>query len=75
LLLQQKGMPSTVLVTERFVNLANSTMKGRGMPGAPMVVLPRSELTEYTDKAAVESILEEAMSTVVGQLAKKGAPA
>jgi len=74
LLLQQHGMPSTVLVTERFVKLAKATMRGRGMPDAPMVILPRSELTEYVERAAVENILEEAMSGVIGHLTKKGAP-
>ncbi|MBI3969403.1 MAG: hypothetical protein HY329_27480 [Chloroflexi bacterium] len=36
----QRGLPSVVLVTERFTALAEATMAGRGIPNAPMVVVP-----------------------------------
>ncbi len=50
------GIPSVVLVTERFITLAKASMRGNGVPDAPMVVLPRTELTEYVDPEAVRSV-------------------
>jgi len=72
-MLHQRGIPSTVLVTERFVSLARATMEGRSMPNAPMVVLPRTELTEYAKREDVERIVEETVATIVGQLARLAA--
>ena len=42
-----------VLVTQRFVTLAKASMKGNGVPDAPLVVLPKTELTEYVEPEVV----------------------
>lgn len=36
----RRGLPSVVLVTERFTALARATMLGNGVSNAPMVVIP-----------------------------------
>ena len=61
-------MPSVVLVTERFTTLAKASMKGNGVPDAPMVVLPKTELTEYVETDVVKSVAEEAVSLIIKQL-------
>ena len=61
-------MPSVVLVTERFTTLAKVSMKGNGVPDAPMVVLPRTELTEYVEPDVVKRVAEEAVSLIIAQL-------
>ena len=61
-------MPSVVLVTERFTTLAKASMKGNGVPDAPMVVLPKTELTEYVDPDVVKGVAEEAVSLIIKQL-------
>ena len=61
-------MPSVVLVTERFTVLAKASMKGNGVPDAPMVVLPKTELTEYVEPDVVKGVAEEAVSLIVEQL-------
>ena len=45
-----------VLVTERFTTLAKAAMRGNGIPGAPMVVLSKTELTEYVEPEAVRMV-------------------
>ena len=61
-------MPSVVLVTERFTTLAKASMRGNGVPDAPMVVLPKPELTEYVEAGVVRSVAEEAVSSIISQL-------
>ena len=61
-------MPSVVLVTERFTTLAKASMKGNGVPDAPMVVLPKTELTEYVEPDVVKGVAEEAVSQMIAQL-------
>ncbi len=61
-------MPSVVLVTERFTTLAKASMKGNGVPDAPMVVLPKTELTEYVEPDVVKGVAEEAVSLIIKQL-------
>jgi hypothetical protein len=56
-------------VTERFVSLAKVSMKGNGMASAPMVVLPKTELTEYVSKDAMEAVAQQALGEIVAQLA------
>ena len=56
-----------VLVTERFTTLAKASMRGNGVPDAPMVVLPKTELTEYVDPEAVRSIARAAVAEIVSQ--------
>jgi len=57
-----------VLVTERFTTLAKASMRGNGVPDAPMVVLPKTELTEYVDPETVRSIAKEAIESIIAQL-------
>ena len=61
-------MPSVVLVTERFTTLAKASMKGNGVPDAPMVVLPKTELTEYVEADVVKGVAEEAVIQIIAQL-------
>lgn len=57
-----------VLVTERFTTLAKASMRGNGVPDAPMVVLPKTELTEYVEPEAVRSVARAAVAEMVAQL-------
>ena len=57
-----------VLVTERFAPLAKVSMRGNGVPDAPMVVLPKTELTEYVEPEAVRSLAREAIEAIIAQL-------
>ena len=57
-----------VLVTERFTALAKASMRGNGVPDAPMVVLPKTELTEYVDPETVRSLAREAIEQIIAQL-------
>ena len=43
-------------------------MRGNGVPGAPMVVLPKTELTEYVEPDVVRNVAEEAVSSIISQL-------
>ena len=56
-----------MLVTERFTTLAKASMRGNGVPDAPMVVLPKTELTEYVDPEAVRSLAREAIEAIIAQ--------
>lgn len=56
-----------VLVTERFTSLAEASMKGKGAPDAPLVVLPRTELTEYVAPEIVRSVAREIVQSVVSR--------
>ena len=57
-----------VLVTQRFVTLAKASMKGNGVPDAPLVVLPKTELTEYVEPEVVRAVAREAIEGIVAQL-------
>ena len=57
-----------VLVTERFTTLAKASMRGNGVPDAPMVVLPKTELTEYVEPETVRSIAKESIESIIAQL-------
>ena len=61
----KEGIPSVVLVTKRFTTLARASMKGNGVPDAPMVVLPRIELTEYIEPEVVGSVAREAIKRII----------
>ena len=63
--MQRLGVPAVVLVTERFVPLAESILRVRGADIASMVLLPGSEQTEYGDRGLIESIAREALEDVV----------
>ncbi|MBI2529250.1 MAG: hypothetical protein HYY95_06925 [Candidatus Rokubacteria bacterium] len=55
-------------MTERFVGLAQATHERARMPGAPMVVLPPSEETEYSEPARVAAIVDEALVRFAGTM-------
>lgn len=57
-----------MLVTQRFVTLAKASMKGNGVPDAPLVVLPKTELTEYVEPEVVRSVAKEAIAGIMAQL-------
>jgi len=57
-----------VLVTQRFITLVKASMKGNGAADAPLVVLPKTELTEYVEPAVVRSVAREAIAEIVAQL-------
>ena len=57
-----------MLVTERFTTLAKASMRGNGVSDAPMVVLPKTELTEYADPDTVRAVAKEAVALIVAQL-------
>ena len=61
-------MPSVVRVRERFTTLAKASMRSNGVPDAPMVVLPKTELTEYVEPDMVRSIAKEAVELIITQL-------
>ncbi len=61
-------MPSVVLVTERFTTLAKASMRGNGVPDAPMVVLPKTELTEYVEPDVACSVAKKAVELIITQL-------
>ena len=61
----KEGIPSVVLVTERFTTLARASMRGNGVPDAPMVALPRTELTEYVEPEVVRSVAREAIKGII----------
>ena len=63
-----------VLVTERFVGLAKASMRGNGVPDAPMVVLPKTELTEYVDPREVRLLAQGAIEEIIEQLGAVKAP-
>lgn len=52
-------MRATLLVTERFVELARATYESRDLPDGPMILLPRTEDTEYSDRQTMERICDE----------------
>ena len=55
-------------MTERFTALAKASMRGNGVPDAPMVVLPKTELTEYVDPETVRSLARVAIEQIIAQL-------
>jgi len=61
-----------VLVTERFTTLAKASMRGNGVPDAPMVVLPKTELTEYVEPEVVRSVAKEAVDLIIAELRGPG---
>lgn len=44
-------------------------MRGNGVPDAPMVVLPNTELTEYVEPELVRALAQEAIERIIAQLA------
>jgi hypothetical protein len=63
-----------VLVTERFLELARATYESREVPDAPLVVMPRTEETEYSDPRTMARICDETFERLVAVILRK-APA
>jgi len=59
--LLRRGVFSVLLVTERYKKLADAIYCGRGMVGAPSVVLPITEATEYGAERVMNEIAETAL--------------
>lgn len=64
--LQQRGIPSVALVTERFVSLAQHVARGQGMPDLPLVVLPPQ--VDFLAPEDLQPIADRAFEEVVGKL-------
>ena len=69
----RKGVLSVLLVTERFVGLAESTRQSQGMPEAPMIILPRSELVEYSGDEAKEAAAETTLRELLARFVESSA--
>ncbi len=67
-------MRAVVVVTERFVGLAETTRRTEGVPDAPMIVLPRSEAIEYAGPEAMESAADFTLREALGHLVEAVEP-
>ena len=47
-------------------------MRGNGVPDAPMVVLPKTELTEYVEPEGVRSVAKKAVDLIIAELRGSG---
>ncbi len=56
-------MPAVTLITERFLTLADTTRKGRGLPEMPLVVLPSD--IEYISDAELRRMADKALAEVL----------
>ena len=54
-----------MLVTERFLELARATYESRELPDGPLIVMPRTEDTEYSDGATMDRITGETFARFV----------
>lgn len=61
-------------MTERFVGLAQATHERAKMPEAPMVVLPPSEETEYSNPQRMAAIVDEALVRFADTMVAPTAP-
>lgn len=64
----KRGVRATVLVTERFVELARATYESRDLPDGPMILMPRTEDTEYSERATMERITDETFARFVAAM-------
>ena len=64
-----------MLVTERFLELARAIYESRDLPDGPLVLMPRTEETEYSDRQRMEQICDETFERfVAAMVAPAGAP-
>lgn len=61
-------------MTERFVELAQATLESRRIPDAPMVVMPPTEETEYSDRQTMERICDETLTRFVKMMVAETLP-
>lgn len=59
-------MPTVVLATEKFVGLAETTKKSKGVPGLPVVVFP--EDTDTTSKEHISQLTQERLKDITAHL-------
>ena len=64
-------MHALVLVTERFLELARATYESRELPDGPLIVMPRTEETEYSDPRTMERICDETFERFVAAILPK----
>jgi hypothetical protein len=63
------GVPTVVLVTQRFEGLARSVIRARGADPGMMVVLPPTEESEYGKEDIIATIAEDALDRSLLRLA------
>ena len=63
-----------MLVTERFVGLAQATLESRRVPDAPMVVMPPTEETEYSARETMERICDETLEKFIETMVAEKQP-
>lgn len=63
-----------MLVTERFLELARATYASRDLSDGPLVLMPRTEETEYSEPERMAAICDETFERfVAAMLAPAGA--
>ncbi len=62
-----------MLVTERFLELARATYESRELPDGPLILMPRTEDTEYSERATMERITDETFALFVAAMTTAGA--
>ena len=55
-------------MTERFVELARATYASRDLPDGPMILMPRTEDTEYSELTTMERITDESFARFVSAM-------
>ena len=63
------GIPTVVLVTQRFEGLARSVIRARGADPGMMVVLPPTEESEYGKAETIATIADGALTKALHRLA------
>ena len=64
----KRGVRATVLVTERFLELARATYESRELPDGPLILMPRTEETEYSEQATMARITDETFARFVAAM-------
>lgn len=59
----KRGVPSVILVTERFTSLAKATRTGKGMPDLPTVVMPLNP--QFYTGGDIERVTEALLGDIV----------
>jgi hypothetical protein len=67
----KRGVPTVILVTERFSALAKAVRTGRGMPDLPTVFMPLNP--QFYQEGEVERVTESLVDAVV-ELVAPGLP-
>lgn len=66
-------MPSVTLVTERFLGLARTVAKAKGVSALPIVALPHN--VEFMSEEELKAAAEKAFQDVLKSLSGAGQPA